>query len=246
VSAPLVFLARATELPFDDEWLSPAERAALHRFRVPKRRRDFRLGRWAAKRVLALLYGDEEMRAAGRFEIRPARGGAPVPYRDGAPLWATLSISHSAGSAAAAAQRGEGRLGCDLERIEERSHAFIVDYFTRAEQAFAAAGGDGGRRATVLWSAKEAVMKALGEGLRLPPASVEVVPDLHFVTRAGWRRFAVAAPSAARDLRGFWRDSGAFVLTAAASEEPRLVAGAPEAPSDAIPPSLSALPGPRP
>ncbi|HEY7513103.1 MAG TPA: 4'-phosphopantetheinyl transferase superfamily protein [Vicinamibacteria bacterium] len=245
MSAPLVLLAGAAELPRDDEWLSPAERAILHRSRVPKRRQDFRLGRWAAKRVLALLYGDEEMLAAGRFEIRPARGGAPVPYRDGAPLEATLSISHSGSCAVAAIQRGEGRLGCDLERIEERSHAFVGDYFTAAEQAFAEAGPHGGRRATLVWSAKEAVMKALGEGLRLPPPTVEVVPDLHFVTRAGWRRFAVAAPPAARELRGFWRDAGEFLLTAAASEEPRLVAGTLRPAPEAARPSLSSLAGPR-
>ena len=221
MSAPLVLLASAAELPPGDEWLSPAERAALRRFGVPKRQHDFRLGRFAAKRVLALLYGDEETVAMSRFEIRPAPGGAPLAFRDGARLNVSLSISHSAGWAAAAVQREEGRLGCDLERIEERSHAFVLDYFTPGEQAFAEAGPDGGRRATLVWSAKEAVMKALGEGLRLTAATVEIVPDLHFVSRAGWRRFAVTAPPSARDLGGFWRDSRELLLTVAAWEEQR-------------------------
>jgi 4'-phosphopantetheinyl transferase len=245
VSAPLVLLASAVELPPGDEWLSPAERAALERFRAPKRRHDFRLGRFAAKRVLADLYGDEESLAVRRFEIRPASGGVPVAFRDGAPLDVTLSISHSAGWAAAAVQPGEGWLGCDLERIEERSHVFVLDYFTPGEQAVAEGGSDGGRRATLVWSAKEAVMKALGEGLRLPPATVEVVPDLHLASRAGWRRFAVAAPLAARDLRGFWRGSGELLLTVVASEEPRLVERTTDPAPDSVRPSLPPLPGPR-
>ena len=245
MSAPLVLLAPAVELPPGDEWLSAAERAALHRFRVPKRRRDFRLGRFAAKSVLARLYGDEETPAWRGFEVRPAPGGAPVAFRDGARLDVRLSISHSAGWGAAAVQREEGRLGCDLERIEERSRAFVQDYFTPAEQAFAAGGPDGSRRATLVWSAKEAVMKALGEGLRLPPAAVEVEPDLLFMSRSGWRRFLVAAPSAARDLLGFWKGLGELVLTVAAWEEPRLAERIADAGPDWVRPSSLSLHGPR-
>jgi 4'-phosphopantetheinyl transferase len=223
VSATIVLLARAGELPPDDEWLSAAERGTLRRFRRPERQRDFRVGRLAAKRALALLHGHELPSAARRFEVRPAPGGAPRAFADGIPLDVTLSIGHSDGRAAAAVRWGRAELGCDVERIEERSRAFVLDYFTAAEQAFVDGRCDGGRRATLVWSAKEAVMKALGEGLRLAPATVEVRPDVHFVSRDGWRRFELSAAAAPPALRGFWREVEDLVITVAADEEPRLV-----------------------
>ena len=223
--APLVYLDVASELPPGDGWLRPAERAILRRFRAPRRRRDFRLGRFAARRVLALVAGGERTLAPERFEIRPAPGGAPQAFCGGARLAVALSISHSDGWASAAAQRGTGPLGCDLERIEPRSPAFLEDYLTKGEQAFVACAPASGRalRATLLWSAKEAVMKALGEGLRLAPASVEVVPAIHPVSETGWRSFSISAPPAAAGLRGFWRVVGERVLTVAGGlGEPRL------------------------
>jgi hypothetical protein len=123
-------------------------------------------------------------------------------------------------------------LGCDLERIEGRSRAFLEDYLTPHERAFVAEGPESEYplRATLVWSAKEAVMKALGEGLRLPPASVQVAPGLEPASGAGWRRFSVLAPRAAADLQGFWRGVGPFVLAVAdGPQEPRLVGLSPEA-----------------
>lgn len=225
MTTPLVLLATASEMPPGDEWMRPAERASLLRLRVPKRRRDFRLGRFAAKRAMALCDDCEGALLRQRFEVRTAPGGAPQAYCDGAPLAAALSISHSDGWAAAAVQRGTGSLGCDLERIEERSSAFLDDYLTPSERAFVAGGPESERplRATLVWSAKEAVMKALGEGLRLAPASVEVVPAVHPVSDIGWRSFSVSAPPTAVELRGFWRVVGELVLTVAGGlGEPRL------------------------
>jgi len=226
MSAPFVLLATARELPPGDAWLRPRERAALVRLRAPRRRRDFRLGRFAAKQALALLEGCEGVEAQRRFEVLPARGGAPLAFREGAPLDVTLSISHSDGWAAAGVQRGCGRLGCDLERVEARSPAFVEDYFTRGEQEFVAAGRERDRplRATLVWSAKEAVMKALGEGLRLPPPEVAVVPGLGPLSPAGWWSFSASHPAGATDLVGFWRATKGFVLTVAGElDEPRLV-----------------------
>jgi 4'-phosphopantetheinyl transferase len=226
MSGPLLLLAAASALPPGDEWLRPRDRALLLRLQAPKRRRDFRLGRYAAGRALAALEGREGAEAQERFEVRPAPGGAPLAFCDSAPLAVTLSISHSEGFAVAGVQPGSGPLGCDLERVEARSPAFVEDYFTRSEQAFVAAGPEGERpwRATLLWSAKEAVMKALGEGLRLPPRAVEVRIAPGPASPAGWRTFSVVHPPAATRLRGSWRASGEFLLAVAGGlEEPRLV-----------------------
>jgi 4'-phosphopantetheinyl transferase len=223
MTTPLVLLAAAWELPPDDDWLRPAEQAILRNFRWPRRRRDFRLGRFAAKRALALVDGSKEAHDRRRFEVLPAEGGAPRAFRDAVPVALAVSLSHSDGWAAAAVQRGSGPLGFDLERIEARSRAFIEEYLTSSEREFVGTGPESERtwRATLVWSAKEAVMKALGQGLRLAPASVEAVPAMGPVSEAGWRRFFVSGTAA--PLRGFWRTARELVLTVAGeSDEPRL------------------------
>jgi 4'-phosphopantetheinyl transferase len=225
MTTPLVLLTAARELPPDDDWLRPAEQATLRGLRWPERRRDLRLGRFAAKRALALFAGCEGALDQRRFEVRPGPGGAPRAFRDEAPLAVALSLSHSDGWAAAAVQRGSGALGCDLERIAARSPAFLGGYLTSKEREFVGKGPEGERplRATLVWSAKEAVMKALAEGLRLAPASVEVVPATGPVSEAGWRRFFVSAPDTAAGLPGFWRTVRELVLTVAGGPgEPRL------------------------
>jgi 4'-phosphopantetheinyl transferase len=237
VSAPLVFVAAACDAPPGDGWLHPAERADLARLRAPRRRRDFRLGRFAARRALARLEECDADTGAWRYEVRRAAGGVPLPFRDGAPLGVTLSITHSDGWAAAGVLAGGGRLGCDLERIEPRSAAFVADYFTAGERELLAAAHDApdrDLRATLVWSAKEAVMKALGEGLRLPPVAVSVSPSLDTASAAGWRRFSVRLPQAATELAGSWRDLGGLLLTVAGgAEEPMLVhSGALPGPAD--------------
>ena len=40
------------DAPVDDAWLSPRKAAWVARMRFPKRRSEFRLGRWTAKRAL--------------------------------------------------------------------------------------------------------------------------------------------------------------------------------------------------
>jgi 4'-phosphopantetheinyl transferase len=217
VSGPLVVLVPASDLAPHEDWLGPIERAALRRFRAPKRRRDLRLGRFAAKRALAVLFAGEGGCDLLRFEIRPAPGGAPLAFHDGVPLDVGLSISHSDGWAVAAVSRGAEPLGCDIERVAGRSRAFLGDYFSRVEQAFVEGGGadDVARRATLLWSAKEAVMKALGQGLRLPPAAVRAMPDPGEPPGSGWGTFSIQAPPTATKLNGFWRPLGDFVLTVA-------------------------------
>ena len=222
---PLVVLASARELPPGDAWLGAEERATLARLRAPRRRRDFRLGRLAARRAVALLDGRLAGAGTGTLEVRRGPGGAPWACREGVPVDATLSISHSDGWAAAAVQPGRVRLGCDVESVAPRSPGFSADYFTPAEQAFLGGGGPGeaALRATLLWSAKESVMKALGEGLRLAPRGVEVLPCLAPPTAAGWRAFSIAGPPQARNLRGSWRVAEGLVLSVAAEAgEPSL------------------------
>ena len=73
-------------VPAGDHWLQGTERHQLAGLRVVKRRRDWRLGRWAAKRALA-AYGAIVGEAVEEgLEIRAAADGAPEAYRHGSLL----------------------------------------------------------------------------------------------------------------------------------------------------------------
>jgi 4'-phosphopantetheinyl transferase len=216
-------------------WLGPSERAYAARLLVPKRRADFLLGRWAAKELLADLISASAggVPAPGAFEIVPGPLGAPVVRRpDGTRLPFGVSVSHSDGTAFCAAWPDpDDRLaaGADLERIEPRSEAFVRDFFTGDERAAWRARAPGRARdalATALWSAKEAVLKALRLGLNADTRDIdcELFPGAGTGDAAlprpegdGWERFtARLAPGTAGgdgSLAGFWREKEGFVLT---------------------------------
>ena len=186
----------------------------LSRLRVPKRRGDWLLGRWVAKRAL-VLSGTAETEAG--VAILASASGAPEAFVLGRPAWIRLSLTHSHGVAVAALGPAGGRLGVDLEAIEERTPGFLGDWFTEAEQAFVkeAGAGEAALAATLVWSAKESVMKALREGLRTPPKSVEVSP-VRGPADGDWRPFTARGPGL-EEWRGWWRAEAGFVLSAVAS-----------------------------
>src|SRR3954454_14036665 len=142
------------DVPAGHEWLSARERAVLAGLRVAKRRADWRLGRWTAK---GMLGADVEMLAAP--------DGAPEAWRGRRRLPLSLSLSHRDGLAIAAVADAPVTIGCDLERLEPRSAAFIADWLAPSEQA--RAGDDRVLVPNLVWTAKEAAAKVLREGLRL-------------------------------------------------------------------------------
>ena len=103
--------AGMAEVPAGDEWLSEREAARVARMRYPKRRSEFRLGRWTAKTTIARLLGlatdpadpadlaDPAER--GRSPRRPgAPGGAADPARLADPvLLAGIEIASAPGGA---------------------------------------------------------------------------------------------------------------------------------------------------
>lgn len=206
------------DVPATNAWLAPAEQEKLRSFRIPKRACDWRMGRWTAKRALARrirIPGDDA--ALASIEIVPAESGAPLAFFGGEPAAWTISISHSSGRAACATAPGEVPLGCDLERIEPRTGAFLSDYFTEEEQRAIsdAAKSDQALLATLFWSAKESALKAVAEGLRADTRSASV-------TRVGcpspwslWAPLAVRLESGA-EFEGWWHADREFVRTVVA------------------------------
>jgi len=146
---------------------------------IPAHEREWLSARGRDRRITDRLAGQ----AAARAAVRAASGWDSTEFSvlrddDGAPYalgpdhtHMAVSLTHADGGALAVAGQGPGRVGVDAERIVLRSPAFTRAWLTPAEQQRDAASALAVTRA---WCAKEAVLKALGTGLRVHPRNVEV------------------------------------------------------------------------
>jgi 4'-phosphopantetheinyl transferase len=206
------------DLPPDNEWVSALEYAKFNTFRVPKRRADWRLGRWTAKQAVAGVLGISVDRASLReIVVHAADTGEPLVHVLGFHNPITISLSHREGRALCAVALGAIPLGCDLELIEPKTAAFISDYFTIEEQQVVAGVSPMAQSlaASLLWSAKESALKALHVGLSVDTRSVMV--DRAIQRDIGqsdgtWRQFLVhsADPVA---FYGWWRCEDDIIRT---------------------------------
>jgi 4'-phosphopantetheinyl transferase len=228
-----------TDLPPDDDWLSASEAVRLNGMRFVKRRADWRLGRWTAKRaVAAYLNLPVHTQALSAIELRPAPSGAPDVFVANRPAAVAVSLSHRAGTAICSVAPSNVALGCDLEVIEERSDAFVGDYFTSEEQALVARASAADRDwlLALIWSAKESVLKALRVGLRLDTRSFMVIPgalqrecdaseieDPRLTSQSAcpntWRPLRVRY-TGGQTLHGWWQHTGVLVRTLVATPPP--------------------------
>lgn len=211
------------DVPVDNLWLGAGEKACLNALRFPKRRADWRLGRWTAKQaVTAHLNLPSTLGSLANVEIRAASSGAPEVFLAGVRAPAAISLSHRSGTALCAVASLEGSFGCDLETVEARSAAFISDYFTDKEKQLIEDARAEGRTELValMWSAKESALKALREGLRLDTRRVTVNPCVESQSAArswdGWHPIAVSHKGTP-DFSGWWRVEGSLVRTIVSS-----------------------------
>jgi len=199
----------AADVPADDDWLSASELQRLEAMHVPKRRGDWRLGRWTAKRALSLhLNLPADRRALANIEIRAAASGAPEAFLANRRVEAAISLSHCNSTALCVIAPFGTALGCDLELVESRSGAFVADYFTAEEQELIAQAPAADRPwlSTLLWSAKESSLKALHEGLRLDTRSVVVrMPEEIATPRLHLERSTANSKSASGQHGSIWR-----------------------------------------
>ncbi|UCF67057.1 MAG: 4'-phosphopantetheinyl transferase superfamily protein [Acidobacteriota bacterium] len=205
-----------SDLPPADDWLTEREAARMAGMAFPKRRGEFRLRRWTAKRALGSVIGirTDEL---SRFEIGSAADGAPASCLDGRPTPLSISLSDRAGWAVCVVADGPAAVGCDLELVEPRSEAFIEDYLTASERQLVKAANDEQQRyllANLIWSAKESALKVLRTGLRRDTRSVEV--SLSAASEAEcWSALRVGTRERTT-IHGWWRRCGSFLLTTAA------------------------------
>ena len=217
-------LQTAADLPPHAEWLSPAENERLAGLEVLKRRQEWLLGRWTAKRALA-AYRPETLgrRPLSHLEIRTAADGAPEAVCDGQALPLVLTLSHRSDLAVSAVAETDTALGCDLERLEPRSEGLVADFFTEQERTLVAAAGaeEAELLANLVWSAKESALKAMRVGLRMDTRRVEVeLPAGKSVE--GWRPIGVHHRESGQEFAGWWRQIVHCVLTILASPPARV------------------------
>lgn len=228
------------DVPTDNAWLCANEELRLSGMSFAKRRNDWRLGRWAAKCAIAACMGwPAEASFLGDIEIRAATSGAPEVFIAGQRAGLALSLSHCAGRAIAAVVSADVSVGCDLERIEPRIDAFVTDYFTPEEQSLVkeASAFDRPALVSLLWSAKESALKALGQGLRLDTRCISVnIGDSRGISgnvalsfqgahlpgtqhaacdngRGDWRALQVFYRNGDRMFYGWWQATRDFVRT---------------------------------
>lgn len=231
----IYWLVQSTaDCPFEsDEWLSAVERERYAAFTVPKRRHDWLLGRWTAKRLLQAALRQETGRSVplSDWVIRTGADGAPevsVPHQlRNLPGLATLalSISHSGEYAlcAASLRPVKSLLGADIERVEARDEAFVRDFFTEAEQAQVAHASTAlrPRLMTAIWSGKEAALKALRLGLREDTRTVTCVLEPREPFPRSWTPFRLEwRERAAPTLFGWWRMLNAEYVLTLVTDEP--------------------------
>jgi 4'-phosphopantetheinyl transferase len=210
------------DVPAGNEWFSASEGSLLESMRFEKRRRDWRLGRWTAKRAMAAYVNlPSDIHSLREIEIRPAASGAPESFIFGQKTAVKLSLSHRGGRALCVIALGR-KLGCDLELVESRDDSFIKDFFTVNEQEMVNRMPENRRSmlSTLLWSAKESALKALQVGLRMDTALLEVSSGsgASSALYSDQKDDAVWSPLliryiGTRILRGWWRCANDLVRT---------------------------------
>ena len=216
--------------------LHPTEQAKLDSFRVLKRRRDWLLGRWTAKRLIQqylletttarhplpaiLIAADPDGAPFAALGVSSGEDEASAPQR----LPISLSISHSGDRAFCALIDEPGvSVGADVELIEPRERALAEQFFTPEELAFLDTVDPPEYHAavTAIWCAKEAVLKALRIGLRVDTRWLTCRPSHDNRRPADWTSFVVSFDprldvAHARSVgRTIWRVDDPFVLALA-------------------------------
>jgi 4'-phosphopantetheinyl transferase len=221
--AALGWLTRSlADVPAGERWLGPRERHRLAALSVALRRADWRLGRWTAKAAVGAWLGV----APEHVEILAACDGAPEAWVEGMRVPVSVSLSHRAGRALAAVADAPAVVGCDLERVEPRSDAFVREWLAPTEQDLVAGRTDGERARLVnlLWSAKEAAAKVKREGLRLDVRHTVATPSDPGGCDGKWSLLRIdwPMPGGGGPMAGWWRAEPEWIMTIAAVPTPEV------------------------
>lgn len=223
-----------TELPAPADamtggYLNEEEYARMLALKTAKRRQDWLLGRWTAKRLLQTVLWERNgvTLPLDLIGIGNDVTGAPTFHAPLGRLPGALSISHSHGRAfVAVVEKPAMPIGADMEWIQARPHGFAAAYFTAAELELREGVPDAllPLWETAVWSAKEAALKALRLGLSVDTRAVSCLIAPVNIPPQRWRPFAIEVadgrlPQPAPPLSGWWRAEAGFVLTIAVGDD---------------------------
>lgn len=166
------------------DFLTTAERERYSGFKFAAKKDAFLLGRLAAKRALGALLAEADL---GRIGIRSGIYGQPLVDHPRSGI-AEVTVSHSHGLAVGLAYPPLYPMGIDLETVSAVSAAAVLDQLqaSAAERTWmASAGLDDATTCCVLWTAREALGKALKTGLN-SPLGILALTDLRPVAEGNW------------------------------------------------------------
>lgn len=190
------------------------EQNYLDLLRFKKRREEWLAGRLALKRLLQKVNTDLSSLELDQIQILKAESGAPFIQVEGKTYHkVSISISHSNGYVLCGVSQQIFRLGVDLERVENRSESFMGDFFTQkeVEQINCQPIEERAFLSTLIWSEKEAVLKALSLGLKMDTRHIQI--DLsNYQASNGWQYNTFTVKNE-KNLRLLWRRQNSFVLT---------------------------------
>jgi 4'-phosphopantetheinyl transferase len=212
-----------------DGVLAPPERERWEQFKVAKRRHDWLMGRWTAKRLVQeyLSQSCGARTALDDIVIDADPDGAPyVALAERGRLrrlTVSLSISHTGQLAFCALCDQPGlAVGADVERVEARDPSFAETFFSAREvDAWRAALPESRDLfITAIWGGKEAALKSLRVGLRADTRRVQccIQQPMHRIgswTPMAFMLDARLAPPMPFGLGGWWRSIGEHVLALA-------------------------------
>lgn len=153
--------------------LDDAERLRYRRFISTEAADQFLVARAMLRRCLS-SYSTAALPADWRFAVN--RHGKPRVSDEHRVSWLSFNVSHTRGMVVCAFCR-ELEIGADVEPLERRWDPAVAErFFTPNEFAAIARATEQSRGELFLrtWTLKEAVIKALGEGLSCPLSAFDV------------------------------------------------------------------------
>lgn len=151
--------------------LHPSERHRYDDMQYEKRRKSYLIGRYTAKRALAVLLHEKELSI---FNIHSGIFNQPIVSYEGAKN-VQVSISHSNDFGAALAFPEVHPMAIDIEKINNSvSDAIQTQLTAREMEYFTTSPCSQELHSMILWTAKEALSKTLKTGLTIPMSVLEV------------------------------------------------------------------------
>jgi phosphopantetheinyl transferase len=201
----------------ESELFGEKEKVEFTRLKIPKRKDEWVGSRLVVKKLILACVPAFAHCKLSQIQILKEPSGVPYIELDGGvrlPGW--ISLSHSREHVLVAYSPDDIRFGVDLEYIEPRSIDFVRDFFTEKETQHATSGNPEQNSiiTTVIWSAKEAVLKAISEGLRIDTKRLEIILKPDLTNEKVWNLLKLS--SSALKITSphlMWRREGGFIQT---------------------------------